>query len=537
VPKSDSNVTWNATALASINAEVDTALNTAIPGSPTADSINERIVALDGLNVSNINTLAGHDPGATLTKVADIPTAGAIADQVWDEAISGHTGAGSTGLALSGASAPTAAAVADAVWDEALSGHTTAGTAGLALSTASSGGVDPSVLADAIWDEALSGHSTAGTTGKKLTDLVNADLSGVATAAALATVDGNVDSILEDTGTTLPGTLSTIAGYIDTEVAAILADTNELQTDLTNGGRLDLLIDAIKAKTDNLPASPAAVGSNMGSVTSVTGAVGSVTAGVTVTTNNDKTGYALSAAGVQAIWDALTSALTTVGSIGKRIVDYLTGDAFARLGAPSGASVSADVAAIKTDTGAIKTKTDYLPSATAGAAGGVFIAGSNAATTVNITGNLSGSVGSVTGAVGSVTGNVGGNVTGSVGSVTNGVTLAASQHVIVDSGTVTNLTNAPTSGDLTAAMKASVNAEVVDALATDTYAEPGQGAPSATLSIKDKIGYLFKSWRNKTTTDANSVDLYNDAGAVVDQKATISDDGTTFTRDKMGTGA
>ena len=33
---------------------------------------------------------------------------------------------------------------------------------------------------------------------------------------------------------------------------AIIADTNELQTDWTNGGRLDLLIDAIKAKTDSL---------------------------------------------------------------------------------------------------------------------------------------------------------------------------------------------------------------------------------------------------------------------------------------------
>jgi hypothetical protein len=39
--------------------------------------------------------------------------------------------------------------------------------------------------------------------------------------------------------------------------------------------------------------------------------------------NNDKTGYALSGAGVQAIWDALTSALTAVGSIGKRIADNL----------------------------------------------------------------------------------------------------------------------------------------------------------------------------------------------------------------------
>ncbi|GAH94620.1 unnamed protein product, partial [marine sediment metagenome] len=31
-----------------------------------------------------------------------------------------------------------------------------------------------------------------------------------------------VDAILEDTGTTLPATLSTIAGYIDTEIAAII---------------------------------------------------------------------------------------------------------------------------------------------------------------------------------------------------------------------------------------------------------------------------------------------------------------------------
>lgn len=72
-------------------------------------------------------------------------------------------------------------------------------------------------------------------------------------------------------------------------------------------------------------------------------------------------------------------------------------------------------------------QTIALPTATAGASGGVFIAGTNAATsittalTANITGNLSGSVGSVTGAVGSVTGNVGGNVTGSVGSVTGAV--------------------------------------------------------------------------------------------------------------------
>jgi hypothetical protein len=60
-----------------------------------------------------------------------------------------------------------------------------------------------------------------------------------------------------------------------TKLAAILAGTDSLDTtklttaraaalsDLIDGGRLDLLIDAVKAKTDLIPASPAAVGSAM----------------------------------------------------------------------------------------------------------------------------------------------------------------------------------------------------------------------------------------------------------------------------------
>ena len=100
------------------------------------------------------------------------------------------------------------------------------------------------------------------------------------------------------------------------------------------------------------------------------------TSGVVVAAGS-KTGYALSAAGVQAIWDALTSALIVAGSIGKKLADWIlgsdnkvllsantqtgvtiptvttltghtpqTGDSFARLGAPAGASVSADLLAI-----------------------------------------------------------------------------------------------------------------------------------------------------------------------------------------------
>ena len=83
MPKSDSNVTWNATASASINAEVDTALNTAIPGSPTADSINERVKAIDDLTQAS----GGGDLAAIEGYVDDIGVAGAgLTPQPWNAA-------------------------------------------------------------------------------------------------------------------------------------------------------------------------------------------------------------------------------------------------------------------------------------------------------------------------------------------------------------------------------------------------------------------------------------------------------------------
>jgi len=83
---------------------------------------------------------------------------------------------------------------------------------------------------------------------------------------------------------------------------------------------------------------------------------------------------------------------------------------------------------------------------------------------------------------------------------------------------------------------ADVNAEVVDALATDTYAEPGQGTPAATASLAAKLGYLYKMLRNKKTTTATALNLFNDDASTVDQKATLSDDGTTFTQTELETG-
>ena len=114
------------------------------------------------------------------------------------------------------------------------------------------------------------------------------------------------------------------------------------------------------------------------------------------------------------------------------------------------------------------------------------------------TNNVIPTVGTVTGAVGSVTGNVGGNVTGSVGS-------------------------------LAAQAKADVNAEVVDVLATDTFAEPGS-VPAATSSLKDKIGWLFMLARNKRVTSATTDAVRNDADSADVGTAALSDNGTSFSR-------
>lgn len=90
--------------------------------------------------------------------------------------------------------------------------------------------------------------------------------------------------------------------------------------------------------------------------------------------------------------------------------------------------------------------------------------------------------------------------------------------------------------DAVAEIATAVNAEVVDALNVDTYAEPAQGAPGATISLAAKIGYLYKFLRNKKTQTATTFSVFNDDAATVDHKATTSDDGTTATVGEIASG-
>ncbi len=98
----------------------------------------------------------------------------------------------------------------------------------------------------------------------------------------------------------------------------------------------------------------------------------------------------------------------------------------------------------------------------------------------------------------------------------NSTSLAASAVAEIQSG-------------LSTLSAAQVNAEVVDALATDTYAEPSS-VPAATASLKDKINFIHAALRNKRLTTATTDTIRNDADSAAIGAATLGDDGTTFTR-------
>lgn len=185
---------------------------------------------------------------------------------------------------------------------------------------------------------------------------------------------------LDFTSGVVKANLAQILGTALTETAGQIAAAFKKFFDKASPtGTVNSIPDAVAGTSGGL----ALVGSDVGVASSVSGSVGSVTAGVTVSTNNDKTGYGLSSAAVQAIWDALTSALTTAGSIGKWILDKLDVVVSTRLASASytapldaaGTRSAIGLASANLDTqlstiddfldteiAAIKAKTDNLPS-------------------------------------------------------------------------------------------------------------------------------------------------------------------------------
>jgi hypothetical protein len=113
------------------------------------------------------------------------------------------------------------------------------------------------------------------TPAKISADAITEIQSGLAKSADLQDVEDKVDVIALDTTTEIPASITALSGkvdtidnFLDTEIAAILEDTGTTlpATLAAIEGKVDTadaVVDAIKLKTDNLPASPAATGAAM----------------------------------------------------------------------------------------------------------------------------------------------------------------------------------------------------------------------------------------------------------------------------------
>jgi len=70
----------------------------------------------------------------------------------------------------------------------------------------------------------------------------------------------------------------------------------------------------------------------------------------------------------------------------------------------------------------------------------------------------------------------------------------------------------------------------------DPRGEPGQGNPPVNPDLPTKIDYLYKFARNRVTQTATTFNIYGDDATTVHHKATVADDGTTFSRTELATG-
>lgn len=112
------------------------------------------------------------------------------------------------------------------------------------------------------------------------------------------------------------------------------------------------------------------------------------------------------------------------------------------------------------------------------------------------------------------------------------------------SGTITTLdglndvaaTDIVSAGAITTSSGAVSTVTTLTDLTTTTFAEPAQGTPGATISLKDKLGFLYKFMRNKADNDGTTLQIYNDDTTTVDHKSAVSESGGTVTRNEFATG-
>jgi hypothetical protein len=162
---------------------------------------------------------------------------------------------------------------------EIVQGSTNTAAVSLTAQTANDNGADINAI---LVDTGEIGVAGAGLTNIDLPNQTM-DIIGNLTGNLIGDVTGNVDGTVAGVTPEAAGVAPTAVenrAEMDsnsTQLAAIVADTNELQGDWTNGGRLDLILDIIAADTStDIPALIAALQADLDTLTDAAGEPGDI---------------------------------------------------------------------------------------------------------------------------------------------------------------------------------------------------------------------------------------------------------------------
>lgn len=306
----------------------------------------------------------------------------------------------------------------------------------------------------------------------------------VVTSAAYDVMTAATGDAYARLGAPAGASVSADVAAVKAETASIQTDTNDIQTRLPAAlvsGRIDASVGAMATDTITSTALAASAVTEIQSGLSTLDAAGIRTAVGLATANLDTQLDALptAAENADAIWDEALSGHATAGTSGKALSDVLVDTA--EIGA-----AGAGLTALATQA-SVNTIDDFLDTEVAAILAAVD---------------------------------------------TEVAAIKAVTDAIPDAGAMTSIATAASIAALNDISTAEVNAQVVDALATDTYAEPGS-VPSATATLAAKIGWLYTLARNKVTQTSTTQTVRNDADSADIATATCADDGTTMTRSEF----
>lgn len=442
---------------------------------------NGRVRVVDGTGAGELDSASGR---VAITE-AQIDQ---IVDEVWDEDATGHQTQGTFGQAIGdpAADADTLYALVTSI-ESRLPAALVSGRMDSSVGAMAANVVTESAIADGAINRASLAADTGLQTVRSNTAQAGASATITLDASASATDDIYNDNVVYITGGTGAGQIRRITDYVGaTKVATVKPNWTTAPDNTSTFAVLPATSAWDEVLADHLDSGSTGAALNAaGSAgdpwsTSLPGAYGAGSAGFILGTYLNATVSSRSSHSAADVWASGSRTLTALGFT---------------LGASdlaAGILTSAKFAAGAIDAAA--TSADFVTEIRNAITGGAYALSTDATGAVRV---------------------VDGTGTGEIG-----LTAGAIDSVLA----------------LGASALASVNAEMVDCLNVDTYAEPSQGAPAATATIAAKLGWLFAAWRNKKTQTASEQKLFADDTTTVLAKASASDDGTTLTIGEFATG-